>query len=297
MTIDAPKWSIGIYQGKSPFALASANNNPVLHALDISDLEADFIADPFMVRHQEQWFLFFETLPKISSTSIASDKYVPESTCGVIGLAISNNGIDWHYQGTVLREPWHLSYPHVFEVEGVHYMLPETLGADCIRLYRADKFPTHWSPVADLLPGRHADATPFYYRHHWWIFSCPTPESHDTLELHFASHLIGPWYPHPKNPLIDRNARIARPAGRVLVWQDKIFRFAQDCVPRYGSQVRMFEITHLSKQEYAEQECEHSPLLVPTGHGWNGRNMHHIDLHQQGPEQWIACVDGYHLTK
>lgn len=261
----------------------------MIQAQHITDLSASFVADPFMLEYQGEWFLFFETLPGASTSEQKTAQ-----TNGVIGLAKSSNGTDWHYQGTVLEEPWHLSYPHVFEFQGVQYMLPETLGVNCIRLYKAETFPTQWSPVADLLPGRHADSTPFYYQQHWWMFSCATPDQHDTLELHYATDLTGPWLPHPSNPIIKNNARIARPAGRVIEWQNRLFRFAQDCYPRYGSQVRVFEITELCPQNYAEKEHQQSPLLSPTGHGWNGRNMHHIDLHQQSNGQWLACVDGYY---
>jgi len=289
LTTSTEQWSIGIYQGDSPFSLSPVAHNPVVQAQHITDLAADFVADPFMLQYQGEWFLFFETLP-----SAPASQQTPAQAHGVIGLAKSSDGFNWHYQGTVLEEPWHLSYPHIFESRGIHYMLPETLGADCTRLYKADSFPHQWSPNADLLPGKHADATPFYYRQRWWLFSCSTPDQHDTLELHYATDLTGPWLPHPSNPIVENNPRIARPAGRVIQWQNKLYRFAQDCYPRYGSQVRVFEISELSPHHYVEREHQESPILGPSGHGWNGRNMHHIDLHQLSSGQWLACVDGYY---
>lgn len=284
------QWSIGLYQGDTPFSLRQANNNPIIKAQNITDLHAQFVADPFMIKHQNNWYLFFETLPLIHKSQFSNSH-----KNGVIGMAKSTDGFNWHYQGTVLHEPWHLSYPYIFEFQGEHYMLPETLDADCIRLYKAANFPTQWVPVADLLSGKHADPTIFYYQEKWWMFSCPKPEQHDTLELHYAEKLFGPWKPHPLNPIIKDDARIARPAGRVIEWDGQLFRFAQDCYPRYGSQVRAFEITEISSKHYEEKEHPKSPILSPTGQGWNGRNMHHIDLHLLNNGQWRACVDGYHL--
>jgi len=287
MTAEQQKWSIGIYQGNTPFSLNATQTCPVIQARDIKDLSADFIADPFMLFVENKWYLFFETLPN-------KDKSNP-SPNGVIGMAESGNGYDWRYQGTVLSEPWHLSYPHVFEWQGDHYMMPETLGANTIRLYKADQFPSKWSPVCDLLEGQHADPSIFHYQGRWWMFSCPTPDQHDALELHHADNLTGPWVAHPSNPIIQHNDQCARPAGRVLQWQNKLYRFAQDCQPRYGTQVRMFEIINLTTSTYEEQEHQESPILSPSGKGWNGRNMHHIDLHQLDNGKWLACVDGYHL--
>lgn len=289
MKASTQQWSIGIYQGDTPFSLKPVGDNPVIQAKDVTDLSSEFVADPFMLEHQGEWFLFFEILP-----GSAIDNQELQNSHGVIGLAKSSDGSNWHYQGIVLEESFHLSYPYVFTFNGEYYMLPETLGADCIRLYKADSFPTKWSPVAELLPGQHADPSIFYYQQRWWMFSCSTPNRHDTLELHYADDLFGSWLPHPANPLIKNDPRIARPAGRVIQWNNRWFRFAQDCYPRYGSQVRAFEITELSTTKYAEKETKSSPILSPSGHGWNGRNMHHIDLHQLGEHQWIACVDGYY---
>lgn len=277
------KWSIGLYHGDSPFTLKPIKSNPIIQASDISDLNADFIADPFMIYHDNCWFLFFETLPENNTNK------------GVIGCAKSNDMLHWSYHGTVLTEDYHLSYPYIFKYEGEVYMLPETLGANAVTLYKAEHFPDQWHAVAELLPGQHADPSLFYYQDHWWLFTCPTPEKHDSLKLYFADNLTGPWQAHPDNPIIKQNDRCARPAGRVIKWQNKLYRFAQDCQPRYGTQVRAFEIQLLTPFDYLEEECPNSPILTPSGKGWNGRNMHHIDLHHCDNGIWLACVDGYHL--
>ena len=279
------QWTIGLMSGSTPLTLTEMPNNPVLTAEMVTDVKAEFVADPFLLPSNDQWYLFFETQPS------AIDTCAPP---GVIGVARSADLTDWEYLGTVLKEPWHLSYPYVFELDGSHYMLPETLGADHVRLYQSHAFPFDWQPIADLIPGQHADPSLFYYDQTWWLFTCPNPAEHNVLALDFAPDLTGPWQAHPMSPLLVDDARNARPAGRVLIWQDRVYRFAQDCWPRYGTQVCMFEITKLSRTHYHEQEVTRSPILTPTGHGWNGRNMHHIDPHCVDGDHWIACVDGYY---
>ena len=74
---------------------------------------------------------------------------------------------------------------------------------------------------------------------------------------------------------------------------DKIFGFTQDDDPIYGTQVSAFEITQLTKTNYAEQEVAGNPILKESGTGWNGNGMHHIDPHQLGDNRWIASVDGW----
>lgn len=278
-------WSIGIYTGASPFKLSPEPrvSNPVLSRGDVSDVPAAFVADPFMVRVDGLWHMFFEVM------NSRSDK-------GQIGLAVSANGLSWEYRQIVLDEPFHLSYPYVFEWKGEHYMIPETLEPRAVRLYKADSFPTSWRLVGTLIDGEYADPSIFRFQDRWWLFACTTPYQHDTLRLYFADDLLGPWVEHPRSPIIERNDRIARPGGRVLVFDDRVVRFTQDCYPMYGSQVRAFEISPLSPIEYSEREALESPILKGSGNGWNRSAMHTVDLHPTRDGRWIACVDGMRVA-
>jgi len=274
-------WSIGIYTGASPQHLSPSAQiaNPVLTAADVADTPAAFVADPFMIR-VNSWFMFFEVLR-------------PDNNIGEIGLATSADGIAWAYKQVVLREDFHLSYPYVFEWQNVIYMIPETLGANAVCLYEADDFPARWSLKAKLIEGQCADPSIVRFNDLWWLFLCSTPYQHDTLRLYFAEQLTGPWREHPHSPLLRGDMSRARPAGRVLTMDDKLIRFAQDCVPRYGSRVRAFDVLELTTTRYAEVESPASPVLQATGSGWNAVGMHHVDAHQQPDGTWLACVDGY----
>jgi hypothetical protein len=211
---------------------------------------------------------------------------------GVIALATSDDGFAWSYEQVVLKEPFHLSYPYVFEWQGNHYMIPETLGAHAVCLYKADNFPTSWTMQRRLIGGAHADPSIVHCDDLWWMFVCATPYGHDVLRLYFARDLEGPWNEHPRSPLIENDKQRARPAGRILPLGHHLIRFSQDCVPDYGTRVRAFEIKELTREAYVEVEHPNSPVLSPSGQGWNAMGMHHIDAHQQNNCHWIACVDG-----
>lgn len=274
----ADPWSIAIARGTSPFALRA--ERPAFTRDDAGDF-ADFVADPFLLQRDGVWHLFFELLDRPSGL-------------GEIGLTTSRDLVAWRYEGIVLRESFHLSYPHVFAHDGAIYMTPETLGARAVRLYRADPFPARWTHIADLVPRVLADPTPFVFDGRWWLFGCPRPHQHDALSLFTADSLIGEWREHLASPLIDGDRRTARPAGRVVVMNGRPIRFAQECVPRYGSAVRAFEITTLTRDAYADQPCAAEPILRASGSGWNGAGMHHVDAQQLPDGSWIAAVDGHH---
>lgn len=268
-------WSIGVYKGDSPYRLSPAGNVPNLTRESVTDVTATFVADPFMLGG----YMFFEVLNA-------------DLKRGQIGLASSDNSLDWTYEQIVLSEDFHLSYPYVFAWDNAYYMIPETLGANAACLYQADDFPTRWSLKARLIEGPCADPSIFRFADLWWMFVCSTPYGHDTLRLYFAGELTGPWREHPRSPLISRDPRRARPAGRVLTLDDKLIRFAQDCVPLYGSRVRAFDVIELTTTRYVEVENSANPILQPNGAGWNALGMHHVDAHQQANGSWLACVDG-----
>jgi hypothetical protein len=209
---------------------------------------------------------------------------------GDIGVAVSKDGLNYVYKQIVLDEHFQLSYPYVFKWEDEYYMIPESHEAYSILLYKAVDFPTNWSLIARLIRGDYSDSSIFRHDDRWWMF---TSDRWDVLHLFYADNLTGSWIEHPESPIILGDANIARPGGRVLIFDDRIIRYTQDCDPTYGNQVRAFEITKLTPTRYEEKEVSESPILTPSRTGWNAQKMHHIDPHQIGEDRWIAYVDGY----
>ncbi len=281
------RWSIGIYAGDSPFTLAPAPgvSNPVLTWHSVTDVFATLVADPFMLRIDGTWHMFFEIVTLRGASFV-----------GVIGHATSRDALDWRYDRVVLAEPFHLSYPYVFEHGGDIFMIPESEQAGAVRLYRADPFPSRWTLVRELLKGPVlCDSSVFERDGAWWMFTETKPGTKDdTLRLFRAPELLGPWREHPRSPVVSGDRRLSRPAGRVLVTPERIVRFAQDCEPLYGTGVRAVEVTRLDASEYAERELGDGRILGPGGSRWNSRGMHQVDPHPLGEGRWVACVDGWY---
>jgi hypothetical protein len=278
-------FAIAIYEGSSPLDLQPAKNasNPVLTATDVTDLKAIYVADPFIIRVGGLWYMFFEILPS-------------EDEKGVIGVASSRDAMAWRYHQVVLSEPFHLSYPYVFEQDGEFYMIPESHQDKTVRLYKALEFPNRWEHVCNLLEGdEYADCSPFQYRGNWWMFAGHGgPPCHsNVLKLFHAKHLTGPWIEHPASPVISDNHAIARPGGRVVEWEGRLLRFTQDCHPHYGLRLRAFEIHELTLDSYQEKSAADEPILAGTQHGWNAAGMHHIDPHRMDDGSCLASVDGW----
>lgn len=279
------EWSIGIYVGKNPFEFnpPKSIHNPVLTAADVTDVPAEFVADPFMLHDKNTWYMFFEVMNA-------------KTKQGDIGLATSDDGLHWNYERIVLDEAFHLSYSCVFKWKEAYYMVLEAHEKNYVPLYKANNFPFKWSFECVLLKGAYDDPTPFYYKNRWWMFAESNPKGNDTLRLYYADALNGPWVEHPKSPIIKGNANISRPGGRVIVFDGRIVRYAQDDDPTYGNQINAFEIILLTPNCYQEKEMDKNPILKASGVDWNANGIHQIDPHQVSESNWIACVDGYQKT-
>lgn len=273
-------WSIAIYEGNSPLELqpTNATNKPVLTAADVTDVDALFVADPFMVRENDQWYMFIEVLNKSSSH-------------GDIGLATSSDGLTWEYERIVLDESVHLSYPRVFKADGKWWMLPQA--NDGVHLYQADAFPGKWRKAVSILEGdEFADPTMFQHDGLWWMFVARAA-THDQLRLFYANEIVGPWTEHAQSPVVESDPEIARPGGPVVRYQEQLYRFAQDCAPKYGNQLRAFRITKLTTEAYQEEPYESDAVLTAGSHAWNASGMHHLDPHKLENGKWRAAVDGH----
>ena len=86
------------------------------------------------------------------------------SSHGVVSLATSPDAQTWTYQQVVLQEPFHLSYPYVFEQGGEYYMVPESCRIGAVRLYHADPFPYRWRLVDTLINLPLADSSVVHFR-------------------------------------------------------------------------------------------------------------------------------------
>jgi hypothetical protein len=278
-------WSIKVFRSHSFISKrldANVLEHPTLQAADVSDVDAEFIADPFILLHNSKYYIFFEVLDRATWK-------------GVIGLAVSDDGEYWAYERIVLKENFHLSYPYVFWHRDEIYMIPETIGAGKIVLYKASKFPYVWEVARELIQGQYADPSVFQYNNKWWMYAFSS--ANGNLHLFYSDKLDGAWMEHPKSPLISQNFRITRPAGRVIVHNEDVYRFAQDGVPYYGKSVKSFKITKLSETEYEEHEVD--VILNGSNHeaDWRKDGMHHIDQLKTNDNEWLIAVDGHVFQK
>lgn len=221
-----------------------------------------FYADPFPFQWRGHSFLFVEDYPHATGKAVIS--VVPFDAAGVPGKP-----------RCVLEEPYHLSYPQVFERDGAIWMLPEASSGGKLVLYRATEFPDRWAPEAVLVEGEISDATLLDHGGQLWLFATDRDgygSTSDTLVVFRASRLAGPWKPHVLNPvLIDR--RMARPGGAFVREGGGIYLPVQDGTLGYGGGLGMSQLLELD-----EKVVRLSPPRPIAAHGdWPYPKIHTLN--------------------
>jgi hypothetical protein len=195
-----------------------------------------YLADPFGIWRDGQLYVF-------------SEWFDYRDSVGRIAVSIYDSALTLVEQSVVLREPWHLSYPFVFEAEGDTWLLPESFQSGGLWLYRAVSFPYRWERTVrialDQVP---LDATPFHDGERWWLFYAPAfPPAARLVQLYaaYADKLEGPWQPYIGNPFFT-DPRGARPGGTPIWHRGDLYLPVQGCTGTYGATVRLLRIDKLA---------------------------------------------------
>ena len=207
-----------------------------------------FWADPFPVHRDGRDWIFIEEAtfePRRGHLSV---------------IEIDQAGTVIDHQ-VILKTPYHLSYPNVFEHQGDWYMVPESGEDRSIQLYRCTGWPGQWEKVMNLMQGPACYDTTFVEHDgkHWMFVNMQAYDGQgpdDELHLFYADELLtDQWTPHPLNPIIS-DVRCARQAGPIAKRDGKMYRPSQHGGGSYGNGTHINRIDVLSTTEYAETRLE-----------------------------------------
>jgi len=211
-----------------------------------------FLADPFGLWREDRLHLFVET-------------YDYRVRIGAIEMLVYDWTLNLVDRRMVLEEPWHLSYPFVFEAEGETWMLPEAHRSNKLTLYRSAGSLARWEPAhvisLDHVP---VDATPVFHDGLWWLFYTSASREQDkmsALHVAYAETLTGPWRPHPANP-VRINIASTRPGGTPFVLDGQLVLPVQDCTSTYGGAIRFLAIDTLTTERFGAEP--HSGISAPA---------------------------------
>lgn len=249
------QWSIGI--AKTSESSSGYLTPALLRSSELVWIDPGpnrFIADPFFVDIGDTTTLFFEELCFF------------ENKGRLKAMSLDASGKPTGEEVTILDKSFHLSFPHVFEHPSdpnALFLLPEQATANKLVLYRSEK-------VSELIGLRFEESITLLenfqgidpiiqeWEGNFYLFVTNGSYGNfdNNLHLFVAEKLCGPYAPHVKNP-IKLGLRGCRMAGPLLEHDGSLLRPSQDCLPRYGSSVILYQIDTLTPTEYMESEKFH----------------------------------------
>ncbi len=198
-----------------------------------------FLADPFGMVYNNELHIIYEDL-KFEEGIGKTARLVYEQN------EFADNEL-------VIEEPFHMSYPFLFQKNGEIYCIPETYQANRVGLYKATDFPHKWNFQKVLIDNYSGiDSTLFRHEETWYLFSTDKNSGpHYNLNIHYASDCFGPWEVHPKNP-IKTDIRSARPAGTIFEHEGAIYRPSMDYSEKIEGRISINKIEILSRVDFKE---------------------------------------------
>src|SRR6266699_3020659 len=203
-----------------------------------------FWADPFLYSYQGRTFCFVEDF-------VYKAKRAHITALEITGTEVVERGI-------AVKEPFHLSFPFLFQYKGGLYMCPECFESGQIRIYRCVEFPLKWELQTVAMEGVSAvDTLLFEKEGKWWMLTSldesGTGDYCSELYLFSSdSPLDTNWTPHPQNP-IRIDACGGRNAG-LIIEGEKLFRVAQrQGFDQYGQGILVYEIKKISESIFVEE--------------------------------------------
>lgn len=245
--------------------------------------ERYWYADPFGFERENKLYIFLEIM----------DIYTGK---GTIGYTIFSNGT-FSPVREVLSEPFHLSYPNVFENNGGIYMLPETCHANQIRLYRAVEFPEKWELEKVLATDINVVDASFLWddEGELWLYA---KEFNVALDCEGNTR----WFKVNKNSFDLTEVQVQhfasqRPGGNAFYIGKDAYRPLQDCSTCYGEKVLLYkttDINNLSKPDIL------SHIINPDMFTCNRKKKYeriHTFNRTQNYEIVDFCYNRFYITK
>lgn len=226
----------------------------------IRDDGARYYADPVLIEHEGHSFLFLEEFPYASARGVIA--YTELLPTGEVAFA----------PRVIIERKGHLSFPIVFMHQGDFYMMPENAGEGHLPLYRARRFPDEWEELEPLIKAPLHDTTLMEQDGRFWLLANQAVQdasSCDVMVAYSACSKLGPYTPHPANPLL-LDARVTRGGGAVLRRNGQLLRFTQDCCAGYGRFLRInsIEMTPAGEMTLESMAAWHPPATLAGLHSY-----------------------------
>jgi hypothetical protein len=264
------EWSIGLVSCK--IEDFQKNKSPIIWFKNSSKI--CFNADPFGFQISDKKYIIFEEYSqilkrgRIAIAEIANDKLINKKI--------------------VLDDKKHLSYPFVFIENDDIFVICEAYKSKKLCLYKIDKLNLSLQKIREIFPNHEAiDPTIIKLKDKYWLFYSKKEKADEVLYLAYANSLSENFIQHKNNPIKSCKAS-ARSAGTPFIFNNEIYRPAQNCQNFYGEKIVVNKINILNENDFNEEFCYE--ISVPKDS--NNSKYNFIQIHTISSFGNQTIIDG-----
>lgn len=204
----------------------------------LSDSGRYWTADPFLAKKDGKYYLFFEMFDRFRRKGVLGFREISETNIGDLNV--------------IYESDTHLSYPFIFEKDGVFYIIPESNKSGELFILKCTDFPSKWEKEKVLAKESLADTTPFSYNGvDYYISERVDGTNHfNRIDLFYEEN--GEFKECRNNP-VKLDAGTARCAGKIFEYNGSYIRPSQDCGVSYGEKLNFNRVVGISKENYEEE--------------------------------------------
>ena len=261
-------WSIGFRMVENPLQkIKPLKSNVFSHDSlnQITGSKTRFLADPFLYYENGFYYIFFEHQMKEGPAKIA--------------LLSSEDGLNYSFQGNVIEELTHLSFPQVFKYREDHYLIPESASINQVIIYKAVNFPFNWK-ISDTLIKNIKLKDPAILLSDSLNMITGIDENWNQ-RVYRSDSLFGNWK-EDKYFKVRKGDEI-RPAGNFFEVNDEWYIPFQNNREGYGTGVSLYKLKNEKFEKVINNQLYKSKSI-----SWFGRGMHHLNINKVNGKYYLV---------
>ena len=234
------QWTFGICNGNIEDIIRTKTFDPSIY-WHKSKSKDTFYADPFILSANEEY------------VKILVEELSYNEIYGKISLMTYDKNFKYKSHKIVLDTKSHLSYPFVFNENNKTYIFPESAQNKKLSCYEFCHDSETLSFLKDIINLPLRDSSIIKHNNKYWLFGVMYSNIINyELHIFYSDNLLGPYTPHPSNPLKNGLDGI-RQAGNFFVVDEILYRPTQNCKNFYGESITINKITELNEIGFAEE--------------------------------------------
>lgn len=234
-----------------------------------------FYADPFFLKQR-------------SKIEILLEEFSFKPNSGKISLMTLDSAFRQIKYKVLLDTENHLSYPFIYTENNITYVFPESGNIGKLSCYKYNPENESLIFIKDILEVPLFDSTILKHNEKYWIFGILSQSGFYKLHVYFSDNLLGPYKPHPGNP-VKSGLNGTRSAGSFIEVDGSIYRPTQNCENRYGESITIQKVTELNETIVSEKSCLDIVIHKEKRHYSGMHTIHTINALDN-----IIIVDGEH---